>query len=101
MTTKIVNNEDHPTEIYPRNTHNTAVWVRGVRGVPKSYTIPEPVLPVLETPRVSPYTCGTLRTIDHETKPTTHQTIIITAITTTTTTTKNPIQMIMDRHPKT
>ena len=60
MTTKIVNNEDHPTEIYPRNTRNTAVRVRGVRGVPKSYTVPEPVLPVLETPRVSPYPCGTL-----------------------------------------
>ena len=60
MTTKIVNNEDHPTEIYPRNTRNTAVRVRGVRGVPKSYTVPEPVLPVLETPRVLPYPCGTL-----------------------------------------
>ena len=63
MTTKIVNNEDHPTEIYPRNTRNTAVRVRGVRGVPKSYTVPEPVLPVLETPRVSPYPCGTLLSI--------------------------------------
>ena len=60
MTTKIVNNEDHPTEIYPWNTRNTAVRVHGVRSVPKSYTIPEPVLPVLETPRVSPYPCGTL-----------------------------------------
>ena len=62
MTTKLVNNEDHPTEIYPWNTRNTAVRVRGVRGVPISDTVPEPVLPVLETPRVLPYPCGTLLT---------------------------------------
>ena len=31
-----------------------------MRGVPKSDTVPEPVLPVLETPRVLPYPCGTL-----------------------------------------
>jgi len=66
MTTKLVNNEDHPTEIYPRNTRNTAVRVRGVRGVPKSNTVPEPVLPVLETLRVLPYPCGTLKvTVAH------------------------------------
>jgi len=64
MTIKIANNEDHPTEIYPRNTRNTAVWVHGVRSVPKSYTVPEPVLPVLETPWVSPYPCGTLFDLD-------------------------------------
>ena len=36
------------------------VWVRGVRSVPKSDTIPKPMLPILETPWVLPYPCGTL-----------------------------------------
>jgi hypothetical protein len=42
------------------NTRDTAVWVRGVHGVPKSNTVPVPALPVLETPQVFPYPCGTL-----------------------------------------
>ena len=29
--------------------------------MPKSDTVPEPVLPILETPRVLPYRCGTLK----------------------------------------
>ena len=31
------------------NTRDTAVQVRGVRGVPKSNTVPVPVLPVFRT----------------------------------------------------
>jgi hypothetical protein len=46
--------------INPCNTRNTAVRVHGMRGVPKSNTVPVPALPVLETPRVFPYPCGTL-----------------------------------------
>jgi hypothetical protein len=42
------------------NTRDTAVRVHGVRGVPKSNTVPVPALPVLEIPRVFPYPCGTL-----------------------------------------
>ena len=42
------------------NTRDTAVRVRGVRGVPKYNTVPVPALPVLETLRVFPYPCGTL-----------------------------------------
>ena len=30
------------------------------RGVPKSTTIPVPMLPVLETPQVYPYPCSTI-----------------------------------------
>ena len=46
------------------NTRDTAVRVRGVRGVPKSNTVPVPALPVLETPRVFLYPCRTLEAGD-------------------------------------
>jgi hypothetical protein len=36
------------------------VQVCGIRSVTKSDTVPVPVIPVLETPQVYPYPCGTL-----------------------------------------
>jgi hypothetical protein len=61
MTIKAENSEAYLIIKYPCHTRNTAVRVHGIRGVPKSNTIPEPVVPVLETPRVLPYPYGTKR----------------------------------------
>ena len=44
----------------PMNTHNTMGMGTVCYGVPKIKTILIPALPILETPQVFPYPCGTL-----------------------------------------
>jgi len=53
----------------PVNTRDTAGTGTVCHGVPKIKTVPVPALPVLETPRVFPYPCGTLLVFLDETRP--------------------------------
>ena len=50
---------DDPTN-KPMNTHDTAGSGTVCHGAPKIKTVTVPALPVLETPQVFPYLCGTL-----------------------------------------
>ena len=50
-------NEAHPIIIYPRIPVTPRYRYVVCRGVPKTKTVPVPVLPVLVTPRVYPYPC--------------------------------------------
>jgi hypothetical protein len=56
----MANSEAHLTVIYPCIPVILQVWVAVCCGMPKSTTIPIPVIPVLETPQVYPYPWQTL-----------------------------------------
>jgi hypothetical protein len=58
-----VNELTHGTRINPWIPATPRYRYAVCCGVPKCNTVPVPVIPVLEEPRVYPYPCGTLRII--------------------------------------